>query len=342
MKTIKIAIANTLTDSGRELIRTLQPQQLDHELMLFGDSGQDKEQLEECDFEILKYDEDRVLQADIIFSALRGAAAENLARRAAQIRGRIFINIATDTNCDLGGFLYVPEVNRVACREYLQENIKQRGVIINLGFPAATALAAIVNPLQAKYPVARINISTLISVSEKDEAGMSELVDQIGLLLGGNELNAENSMFSSQIAFNIIPFVGECGADNHCYAEERLVREFGSLFPALSDYVYPTCVYVPVFSCYTSIIDIALGQSVDLAELQTLLNASPGLMVTDNQKDKFYPMNFHTGGLDAIYLGRFRSDKTRQTISFVAVLDNVTKGIATNAVSCAELIAEVL
>jgi aspartate-semialdehyde dehydrogenase len=66
-------------------------------------------------------------------------------------------------------------------------------------------------------------------------------------------------------------------------------------------------------------------------------------VVVDDLAQALYPLAIDAAGTDEIYVGRVRTDSSRDDgrgIAFWVVSDNIRKGAATNAVQIAEILVE--
>jgi aspartate-semialdehyde dehydrogenase len=69
----------------------------------------------------------------------------------------------------------------------------------------------------------------------------------------------------------------------------------------------------------------------------------PGVVVIDDLARSEYPLAIDAAGSDDIFVGRVRSDSSRDDgrgLAFWVVSDNIRKGAATNAVQIAEILVE--
>jgi aspartate-semialdehyde dehydrogenase len=84
-------------------------------------------------------------------------------------------------------------------------------------------------------------------------------------------------------------------------------------------------------------VNVEFEQEFDLAEVRSLLEGAPGVIVHDDVKAFKYPMPLLSHGKDEVFVGRLRRDETQpKTLNMWVVADNLRKGAATNAVQIAE------
>lgn len=97
--------------------------------------------------------------------------------------------------------LVIPEVNPEAL-----ENYRERNIIANPNCSTIQMLVAL-KPIYDAVGIERINVATYQSVSGAGRKGVDELAKQTAELLNGRP--AEANAFPEQIAFNVIPHIGE-------------------------------------------------------------------------------------------------------------------------------------
>ena len=76
---------------------------------------------------------------------------------------------------------------------------------------------------------------------------------------------------------------------------------------------------------------------IEIEDIRSLLNETPGVIVQDEPKTNTYPMPLYAQGKDAVFVGRIRRDRSQpNTVNLWIVSDNLRKGAATNAIQIAE------
>ena len=84
-------------------------------------------------------------------------------------------------------------------------------------------------------------------------------------------------------------------------------------------------------------VNIEFENDFDLAEVNSLLKAMPGIVLIDNPSANEYPMPINAEGKDEVFVGRVRKDLSREKcLNMWIVADNLRKGAATNAIQIAE------
>ncbi len=84
-------------------------------------------------------------------------------------------------------------------------------------------------------------------------------------------------------------------------------------------------------------VNVEFEKDFDLAEVRSLLQSAPGVVLTDEPASQQYPMPMDAHEKDEVFVGRLRRDETQpNTLNMWVVSDNLRKGAATNAVQIAE------
>ncbi len=217
--------------------------------------------------------------------------------------------------------LVVPEVNADDIK-------KHQGIIANPNCSTIQAMVAL-KPLHDKYKIKRIVFSTYQAVSGSGVKG----IDDLERGLSGEE----NSFYPHPIANNCLPHIDSFEENGYTKEEMKMVNETRKILHDDSIRITATAVRVPVFYSHSESINIEFYNKFELPELITLLESSPGIVVSDNTKNNIYPLPIGAAGTDNVYVGRIRIDDSVESgINLWVVADNIRKGAATNAVQIAE------
>ncbi len=226
--------------------------------------------------------------------------------------------------------LIVPEVNANAIDGYRAKNI-----VANPNCSTAQLVVAL-KPLHDRARIKRVVVATYQSVSGAGKAGMDELFAQTRAIFVNDE--KEHHRFTKQIAFNLIPHIGDFLDDGSTQEEWKIVVETKKILdPKIK--VSATCVRVPVFVGHSEAVNVEFEDEIGAEEAQILLRESPGIMLVDKREDGGYVTPVECVGEYATYVSRVREDPTVENgLSFWCVADNLRKGAALNAVQIAELL----
>jgi aspartate-semialdehyde dehydrogenase len=217
------------------------------------------------------------------------------------------------------------------------KDIGPRGLIAVPG-SASVALATALAPLHALAGLTRVDVATYQAVSGGGRPAMDELAGETVAMLSGR--TARGKAFGRQIAFNVIPQVDQLDEEGVSREERRLWEETRRLLGAPHLAVNATAVRVPVFFGHSLAVHAAFERPVTVAAALDVLRRGSGISVIDPDSSAEYPTPATLANApDRVYLGRLRSDVTRdRALNFWVVADNVRKCAAHNAVSAAQIL----
>ena len=225
--------------------------------------------------------------------------------------------------------LVVPEING-------EDVFKHQGIISNPNCTTAISLTAIA-PLQALSGIRSIIASTYQAVSGAGVAGPLELQQQIGALSRGEPYPPQ--VFPHQIAYNLIPRIGEHQELGYTSEEMKLQYEGRKILHLPELTVSCTCVRVPVMRSHSVSACICFEDRVDAEKAKEILATAPGCRLLDDLQAEEYPTPLQASDQDLVLVGRVRQDLTDPNrLNLWCCGDQLRKGAATNAVQIAELL----
>jgi aspartate-semialdehyde dehydrogenase len=278
--------------------------------------------------DIANFDFSRV---DLVLMSAGGAISREWSPRIGAA-GPMVIDNSSAWRMDPDVPLIVPEVNPDAI-----ELARRKHIIANPNCSTAQLVVAL-KPLHDAAGIKRAVVATYQSVSGAGKKGMDELWDQTkGVFVLGP---SEPSVFPKQIAFNVIPFIGEARDDGYTNEEAKMWEETHKILdPDIALTV--TCVRVPVMVGHSEAVNLEFHQPLDEDEARDILREAPGVIVIDKRDDTGYMTPKEAQGEFPVYVSRIRRDPTvEHGLSMWVVADNLRKGAALNAVQIAELLAE--
>ena len=230
--------------------------------------------------------------------------------------------------------LIVPEVNPEEISKF-----NNKGIIANPNCSTAQMVVAL-KPLHDRAKIKRIVVSTYQSVSGAGKQAMDELWLQTkGIFVPGQEVSP--SIFTKQIAFNVIPHIDKFMSDGQTKEEWKMAAETKKILDK-SIKVTATCVRVPVFVGHAEAINVEFENFLAEEEAREVLRNSPGILVVDKKEDGGYISPAECVGDYATFVSRIRQDPTVDSgINIWCVSDNLRKGAALNAVQIAELYSQI-
>ncbi|SEH41126.1 aspartate-semialdehyde dehydrogenase [Epilithonimonas hominis] len=259
-----------------------------------------------------------------IFSAGGGTSLE-FAPKFAEV-GTVVIDNSSAWRMDPTKKLVVPEINANVLT-------KEDKIIANPNC-STIQLVMVLHPLNLKYDIKRVVVSTYQSVTGTGKAA----VDQLNAEIAGE--NPEK-VYPYQIFKNALPHCDVFADDDYTKEEIKLMKEPKKILGDDTFNLTATAVRVPVQGGHSESVNIEFENEFDLDEVRKILSETPGVVLQDNVKNNEYPMPLYSEGKDDVFVGRIRRDLSQpKTLNLWIVADNLRKGAATNAVQIAEYLVE--
>lgn len=248
--------------------------------------------------------------------------------------GAVVVDNSAAWRMDPGVPLVVPEVNPQAA-------LSHKGLIAS---PNCTTIGVAVPlaPLNARFGLEKVILSSYQSTSGAGQLGIDELAGQIrgagdsiesAATAGTGGFGVETKAFSVPIVFNVIPQIGSVKDGGFTSEEIKMLNEARKIFGMPELRFIATCVRVPTVVGHGASVYAEFTQEVDLQTALDALHHAPGVQVTD------LPNPLDAAGTDPCYVGRVRKDPFEDhCLSFFTVSDNLRKGAALNTVQIAELL----
>lgn len=196
-------------------------------------------------------------------------------------------------------------------------------------------LVMVLHPLNLKYNLKRVVVSTYQSVTGTGK----NAVDQLNAEIRGN--TDVEKVYPYEIFKNALPQCDVFAEDDYTKEEIKLMTEPKKILGDDTFNLTATAVRVPVQGGHSESVNIEFENEFDLNELRKILAETSGVNVMDDVANKIYPMPIHSEGKDEVFVGRIRRDLSQpKTLNMWIVADNLRKGAATNAVQIAEYLLE--
>jgi aspartate-semialdehyde dehydrogenase len=264
---------------------------------------------------------------DVAFFAAGGPVTRALAPDAVKA-GCLVIDKSSALRMDPSVPLVIPEINPEALRNH-------NGIIANPNCSTAVALMG-VWPLHRRFGLKRLIMATYQSVSGAGAEGVRELEAQVMAHTKGTEL--QHTVFSRQIAFNVIPQVDTFGANGYTGEETKMMLESRKIMGLPQLPVSATCVRVPVMRAHSVAVNAEFERPVSIAEAREAVAAFSGAQLVDEPSRGEYPTPIDFSGKVKCGVGRIRLDTALPNgLAFWVSGDNLWKGAALNALQVAEL-----
>lgn len=223
--------------------------------------------------------------------------------------------------------LIVPEINA--------KELSSSDKIIANPNCSTIQLVMVLHPLNQKYGLRRVIVSTYQSVTGTGK----EAVDQLNAEIKGDQTGKK--VYPYEIFKNALPQCDVFAEDDYTKEEIKLMKEPLKILNDNTFSLSATAVRVPVQGGHSESVNIEFENDFDLDEVRKILSETPGVVVMDDVKNKVYPMPLYSEGKDEVFVGRIRRDRSQpNTLNMWIVADNLRKGAATNAVQIAEYLVE--
>ena len=261
------------------------------------------------------------LKPDVALFSAGASVSKEWAPRFAQV-GTTVVDNSSAWRMDETKKLVIPEINA----DVLTKDDK---IIANPNCSTIQMLVALA-PLQAKYGIKRIVVSTYQSITGTGVKAVRQLE---------NEYKGEKGemAYHYPIHRNAIPHCDVFEDNGYTKEEMKLVRETKKILRDDTIAVTATAVRIPVVGGHSESINVELKTDFSIDEVHALLAKSAGIKVQDNTDTNTYPMPIYAHGKDEVFVGRIRRDESQaNTLNLWVVADNLRKGAATNTIQIAE------
>ncbi len=327
---MKVAVLGASGLVGREMLKVMAERNfpIDELRMLSGKGSAGKT----CIYQGKEYTYEEASEnsfegMDIVLGAAENAVAKRFAP-AIKAAGAVFIDNSSAFRLDDDVPLVVPEING-------EDALKHNGIIANPN--CVTIIAAIaVGGIGRLSPIKTMTASSYQAVSGAGKSGLTELEEQVQAYAKGDELLC--SAFPCQIAFNLIPKIGDITENGYSKEEMKLQNEGRKILHMPDMKVSCTCVRVPVFRSHSISINLLTERKISVEEAKEAISSFPGAVLLDDAANNVFPTPLLTSDQDLVYVGRVREDLTNGGIALWCCGDQIRKGAATNAIQIAELL----
>ncbi|MFC5191904.1 aspartate-semialdehyde dehydrogenase [Algoriphagus aquatilis] len=260
-----------------------------------------------------------------IFSA-GGSTSLEWAPKFAEV-GTFVIDNSSAWRMDPSKKLVVPEINA-------KEITPNDKIIANPNCSTIQMVLAL-EPLRQRYGIKRIVVSTYQSVTGTGKAAVDQMMAE-----RSGEANPP-MVYPHKIDMNVLPHIDVFQPNGYTKEEMKMINETKKIFSDNTIQVTSTTVRIPTMGGHSEAVNVEFKQDFDLAEVRSLLENAPGVIVQDDPTNFVYPMPITSHKKDEVFVGRLRRDESQpNTLNMWIVADNLRKGAATNAVQIAEYLLE--
>ena len=266
------------------------------------------------------------LKPDVAIFSAGGSVSKEWAPRFAAV-GTVVIDNSSAWRMDPDKKLIVPEVNASVLT-------KADKIIANPNCSTIQMVVAL-KPLHDRYGIRRVVVSTYQSVTGTGVKAVNQLMNE-------RKGKQGERAYPYQIDLNLLPQIDVFTENGYTKEEMKMVNETKKIMGDDNIRVTATTVRVPVMGGHSESVNVEFERDFDLAEVRSLLENAPGVVVVDDPANLQYPMPLMAHDKDEVFVGRIRRDETQaNTLNLWVVSDNLRKGAATNAVQIAEYLLSV-
>lgn len=278
------------------------------------------------DFKIVSMEDAIAMKPNVAVFSAGGTTSFEFAPKFAEV-GTTVIDNSSAWRMDPTKKLVVPEINA--------EVLTKEDKIIANPNCSTIQLVMVLHPLNKKYDIKRVIVSTYQSVTGTGKAA----VDQLTAEINGDE--SVEMVYPYQIFKNALPHCDVFSDDDYTKEEIKLMKEPKKIMGDDSFNLTATAVRVPVQGGHSESVNIEFENEFDMDEVKKLLSETPGVVLLDDVANLKYPMPLYAEGKDDVFVGRLRRDLSQpKTLNCWIVSDNLRKGAATNAVQIAEYLQQ--
>ena len=268
---------------------------------------------------------------DIVMASAGGSTSQKFAPEIVK-RGGLIIDNSSAFRMDKDVPLVIAGVNDEDLRLH-------KGIIANPNC-STSQLMLVLEPLNKKFGIKRLIVSTYQAVSGAGLAAINELKEDTIANLEGKPF--ENKCFKKPISFNVIPQIDVFCENGYTKEEMKVVNETKKILHLAEDTpISCTAARVPVFNGHSEAVDIEFKEKVSPEEIREILKNTYGVKVIDNIDNFEYPTTRDASGFDPVFVGRIRKNLAfNNGISLWCVADNLRIGAALNTVRICKKVIE--
>lgn len=277
---------------------------------------------EDDELDVYNLDEFDFSKADVVLFA----TSEEIGKRylpKAVAKGIKIIDCSGTTFADTDVPMVIAGINDTAVH-----NAKKQ--IVSVPSALTTQMLLPLGMVNEKLRIKRLIASAYISTSVYGKEAMDELFNQTRKIYMNTTLVNDEQVFKKQIAFNVLPQVGEFIGEETKF--EWAVNAETKKVLGGDMRVHANCAFVPAFIGAALYVNVECAADVDVDEVRKLMKQTKGVTVFDKQLDGGYVSLNDVQGEDDIYISRLRQDlSVANGFSFWCVADNLRASVAKNA-----------
>ena len=322
----KIAVVGVNNNQGRELLTTLEENGFaaDEVMAVDTDSplGTQVSYGEDVDMDVFDL-------RDFDFSAVKLAVfctSEEVAKRYiphATAKNVMVIDCSSAYATDIDVPLIISGINDDKVSD------AKKGIIA-IPSPQVTQLLKPLQKISANNKIKRLVINAYMSASVYGKEAMDELFNQTRKIFMNEPIVDDQEVFHKQIAFNVLPQVGEFIGDET--QKEWIMNVEIKKVLGGDVKVHANCAVIPAFVGIGEFVNVECEQEVDVDAIRNLMRDTKGVVVFDKHVDCGYVSLNDVQGESDVYVSRLRQDVSVENgFSFWSVADDLKAASTQNA-----------
>jgi len=332
---VKIAVVGAKENLGREILGILSENDVNAQDVIALESKSPLGTLvsynDDEDLDVLNLDDFDFSKADIVLFACNQEIAKRFLPKAAS-KGVQILDCSGAAATDADVPMVVAGLN--------DEEVKNaKKNIVSVPMAVVTQILKPLIKVNEKYGLIRLVLSAYVSTSFHSREAMDELFAQTRKVYMNEPLVDDEEIFKKQIAFNVLPQVGDfIGEETEVeWAINAQVKKVlgGNMK------VHANLAYVPTFIGAGIFTNVETLKDVDVTDVQKLMKETDGVVVFDKQTEGGYVSVSDVQGENDIYVSRLRQDVSAEKgFSFWSVADNLRADCARNAFDVMKLMLQ--
>ncbi len=333
MKQINVAILGATGAVGQEMLKVLQEYEIpvgELRLLASAKSAGDKVRFGEREVTIQEATEDSFEGMDYVLGAVKNPMSRKFAPAIVR-SGAVYIDNSSAFRMDPDVPLVVPEINGA-------DALQNKGIIANPNCSSIITMMAVAG-IHRLSPIQNMVACTYQAVSGAGQKGLEELEEQVAAIGRGEK--PVSKVFPTQIAMNVIPFIGDELENLYTDEEMKMQNEGRRILHRPELKVTCTCVRVPVMRSHSIAVTLRTEEKISIEQAKEAVRAFPGCILVEDYEGRNYPTPLDTSNQDLVWVGRIRDDLTDEKgLTLWCCGDQIRKGAAANAVQILRFLAE--
>ena len=322
----KVAIVGVTNSLGREILNILEENNFKPDDVMAVDTnsplGTQVSYGEDVDMDVFNLEDFDFSSVKIAVFATSEEVAKHYIHRATEKKVKVI---------DCSGAYALDTDVPLILNGYNQQKINEaKNGIIALPSPQVSQLVKALQKVSEEHKITRMVVNTYMPASVYGHDAMDELFTQTRKIFMNEPLVDDEKVFKKQIAFNVLPQVGEFIGDETKF-EWALNVEIKKILGA-DIKIHANCAFVPTFMGIGEFVNVECADEVDIDEIRNVMRDTDGVVVFDKHVDCGYVSVNDVQGENDVYVSRLRQDiSVENGFSFWCVADDLRAGVAQNA-----------